>query len=501
MKKGTKMKDILRGRLKEEEDKLFKQYTVSLDVDRWLFTADIYLDLAHVTMLGECGIIGKEDAKKILSGLLEIKRDGIKKEELEIYEDVHVAIESRLKEKIGKVGGKMHTARSRNDEVATCLRFKLRDELLETTNSLIKLREEIINFSERNFGVIIPGYTHLQHAQPVLLSHHIMAHHDAFKRDFDRLLDSYKRVNVSPLGSAAFAGTGFKIDRKRTAYLLGFDDLIENSMDAVSARDFILEALSALSILMIDVSRMAEELILWSTSEFNFIEIKDSFASTSSIMPQKKNPDALELMRARSGSLIGYLTAAFSICKSLPFSYNLDNQEVSIHIFRSVEIVKMTLNLLNRILNTLRVNEREMEKRAKEGFTVATELADTIVRETGIPFRTAHSIVGELAREGGDGDQSQILEKLDEISSEKIGERLSKIGLSEETVKSALDLRENIKRRDNLGGTSYLEVKRMIEVRKEELKKDEEKIDEMTNKLERRLRGLLEYVNLCINDG
>ncbi|BDC36435.1 MAG: argininosuccinate lyase [Candidatus Methanoliparum thermophilum] len=486
------MRDILRNRLNEKEDELFKEYTLSLDVDRWIFDADIYVDLAHVIMLGERGIIDKEERDKIIKALLEVKNEDI---EIENYEDVHVAIESKIIEKLGSIGGKIHTAKSRNDEVATCLRFKSREETINIMKLIIDLLNTILKFSKDNLDVIMPGYTHMQHAQPILLSHHYLAHYDVFKRDLDRLKDFYKRLNLSPLGSAAFAGTGFKIDRERTAYLLGFDDIVEHSMDAVSTRDFILEMIFDVTLIMIDVSRLAEELILWSTSEFNFIEINDSFASTSSIMPQKKNPDSLELMRAKSGSLIGYLTATLSICKAIPFSYNLDNQEVSVHLLQSINIVKITLKILSRIIDTLKINKGVMLEESDKGFTTATELADIITIKTKIPFRVAHSIVGEFTKNYNGHknfyDIKKVTDGLNDISLKKIGKKLSDLGLKSIDVENALNSTKNIERRTSIGGTSHFEVKRMIEERESILKKDESEINDLAQKIKGRINELL----------
>jgi len=508
----------LRSRLNEEEDELFKEYTLSSDVDRWIFGADIYIDLAHVIMLEECNILDKKERNKIIKALLEIKEEGVA---IENYEDVHVAIESKIIEKLGGVGGKMHTARSRNDEVATCLRFKSREELMDIMQLILDLLKTILNFSKDNIDVIMPGYTHMQHAQPVLLSHYYLAHYDVFKRDFDRLSDLYKRLNLSPLGSAAFAGTDFQIDRERTAYLLGFDGLIENSMDAVSTRDFVLEMIFDITLIMVNVSRIAEELILWSTSEFNFIEIKDSFASTSSIMPQKKNPDSLELMRAKYGSLIGYLTAALSICKAIPFSYNLDNQEVSVHLLMSIQTVKITLKLLNRIIDTLKINKDVMQKKSVEGFTTATDLADIITIKTNIPFRVSHSIIGEFAKDYDmykdleifDLDRQKpkvfehfqdikkVIDRLDDISLKKIGKKLSDLGLKTEDVENALNPAKNIERRTSIGGTSHFEVKKMIEKRDIILKEAETEISGLVNSVKERINDLLSLCKDIEDDG
>ncbi|MDM7911611.1 MAG: argininosuccinate lyase, partial [Methanotrichaceae archaeon] len=289
------------------------RYTASREADKRIFEADLLVDKAHLVMLREQGLIQSEICSKIIEAL-----DDLKESDLGAGEDVHEAIEAYVISRVGPEGGRMHTARSRNDEVATCIRLALRKEMLELMEELLSLIRTLDELAERNIDTIIPGFTHTQHAQPTTLAHHLLAHADAFQRDLGRIEDAYARVNLSPLGAAAFASTGFSINRQRTCELLGFDGLVENSMDAVSTRDFVLEVLSDLSILMVNLSHLAEELIIWSTSEFGYLELDNLFASTSSIMPQKKNPDTAELARAKAGSVMGSLMAALTICKALP---------------------------------------------------------------------------------------------------------------------------------------------------------------------------------------
>ena len=329
-------------------------------------------------------------------------------------EDVHEAIEAQVLARIGPEGGRMHTGRSRNDEVATCIRLALRAEMLDLMEEELSFIQTLVRLAAEHRETIIPGFTHTQHAQPTTLAHHLLAHADAAARDLARMEDAYARVNLSPLGAAAFASTGFAIDRFRTCQLLGFDGLVENSMDAVSTRDFILEVLADLSIMMVNLSRLAEELILWSTSEFGYLELDNLYASTSSIMPQKKNPDTAELARGKTGSVMGSLMAVLSICKGLPLSYNRDLQEATPHLWRSLDWSRSTVRILDGCVASLKFNLERMEKSSGAGFSTATELADSLVRITGMPFRTAHRIVGRIAASGG----SPSMAELDEIALE-----------------------------------------------------------------------------------
>ncbi len=456
------MRDILRGgRLSSDVEEGTTKFTSSLEVDEWIFESVILVNRAHVVMLSEQDVISEDDCSTILGVLDSIKKEGMAVLNL-AYEDVHMALESKLIESVGeKVGGRMHTAKSRNDEVATCIRIALRGELFGLMHELIELRQVLIRLAEGHTETIMPGFTHLQHAQPTTFAHHLIAYVDALERDFDRLCDAYARVNLCPLGAAAFASTGFSINRERTAQLLGFDDLVENSMDAVSTRDFAIECMSAFSNIMTNLSRIAEELILWSTPEFDFIELDDRYASTSSIMPQKKNPDVLELIRAKTGSVYGALMSVLTICKALPYSYNRDLQEVTPHLLRTIAITRASLRMAADVVDTMQVKADVMRGKAEMGFTTATELADTIVRETGVSFRTAHQIVGILTRGGG-----RTLKHIDAISEKVIGKRLSELGLSQKSVDVALNVMSNVKTRKIRGGPAPEETVRMIKIRK-----------------------------------
>ncbi|MEM2989861.1 MAG: argininosuccinate lyase, partial [Halobacteria archaeon] len=454
---------LRRGRFKADAAEDVKQFTASIKADEWIFQADIMVDKAHVLMLKERGIISKLECVKILGALNKIERSGVEALELWKYDDVHIAIESHLIKEIGEeIGGKMHLARSRNDEVAACIRIALRGELLKLMLELLNLRKTLLKKAEHHIYTLMPGFTHLQHAQPTTLAHYLLAHVDAIKRDFDRIVQAYPRVNLNPLGSAALASTGFDIDRKLTAKLLGFDGLIENSMDAVSTRDFAIEVLAAIANLMVNLSCICEELIIWSTPEFNFIELSEEYTSTSSIMPQKKNPDVLELMRAKTGTAIGNLLAAVAICKALPKSYNRDLQEVTPQLLTALDIARASTRICAGAIETMQVNIERMREMAASSFTTATELADTIVRACNISFRTAHQIIGIVARERGE----ITLGKLDEAAVKVIGRKLSEIGLTEALLKKALDIKRNVEIRKAIGGPSPREVMRMLSLRK-----------------------------------
>lgn len=490
------MSDILRrGRLATAPDEEIIKFTSSMDADKWIFEADIAVDLAHTVMLKEQGIIKDSDCAGILEGLLKIKEGGIDKLD-HTYEDIHISLESKLIDLVGEdVGGRMHSGRSRNDEVATCIRLVLRDELLGLMDDLALLRGSLYSTADKNIDTLMPGFTHLQHAQPTTLAHHLIAHANAFGRDFDRTQNAISRVNLCPLGAAAFASTGFNIDRTRTQTLLGFDDLVENSMDAVSSRDFLIESASVLANIMINLSKMAEEIVLWSTSEFDFIELDDMYASTSSIMPQKKNPDTAELVRGKSGVAIGSLMSLLSICKSLPLSYNRDLQEATPNIWRSIETTRAAVRIMAGMVGTMKVNIDMMAEQSVAGFTTATELADTLVKVTGVPFRTAHQIVGVLARGSGE----PTLGEIDAVAHSVIGESLSGRGLTEEMVREALDPTANIKKRNVTGGPAPDEVRRSINSQMAKLGKDEQELESLNKRIDDSISNLLGVVGECIS--
>jgi argininosuccinate lyase len=489
--------DILRrGRLSAGKSEEINAFTSSLQADRWIFPSDIMVDKAHTAMLAKQGVIGKKDAAAILKALGRIEKDGVDAMRIEDFEDVHMAIESGLIKAVGEnTGGRMHSGRSRNDEVATCVRISARKELLGLMADLFELRKAIAGLASKNVDTLMPGFTHLQHAQPTTLAHHLMAHASALDRDFERLLDAYKYVNINPLGSAAFASTGFPLDREYTTRLLGFDRPMDNSMDGVSARDFILTTISAIAILETDLSRLAEELVLWSTPEFNFIELSDAYASTSSIMPQKKNPDILELVRGRSGSVIGHMVAAFTTVKGLPYSYNSDLQEVTPQLLRSFEISRASLRIMAGAVGTIKINKKEMARMSTLGFTTATEIADTIVRATGLPFRTAHGIVGRLAR--GDGDPA--LADVDEAAMAMIGKKLSKMGFTQRMLDEAKDPVKNVQRRNITGGPAKTTIVKKLEAEKERLKADKKEMGRLRKKLDKASEELSKAIDGIIS--
>ncbi len=482
------MNILRRGRLQVEPDKDIMRFTSSMDADRWIFYSDIDVDKAHVVMLKEQGIIKDYECSAILSGLEKIKQEGIAALDTS-YEDVHIALEARLIELVGEdTGGRMHSGRSRNDEVATCIRLTLRLELLGIMEELSALIGTLMETAEKHYETIMPGYTHTQHAQPTTLAHHLLAHANASFRDIERIYAAYKHTNQNPLGAAAFASTGFPIDRERTTQLLGFDSALDNSMDAVSTRDFIIEAMGCFSNIMTNLSRLAEELILWSCSEFGFIELDDSYSSTSSIMPQKKKPDIAELMRGKTGTVHGSLVSVLTICKALPYSYNRDLQEATLHLWRAVETVRTSVRMAEGMVGTMGIKKDVLAKSADTGFMTATELADVIVRTTGIPFRTAHHIVGALAKTG----RTPSITLIDRISMEIIHEKLSKKGLNEKDIRNALDPENNINKRRVKGGPAPVETKRQaahLEKNMEEIKNDigmsYEKINRASKELEK----------------
>lgn len=443
------------GRFEQPTNRQVEEYTASIHFDSRLYRYDIEGSIAHCRMLGECGIITHEEASVIMEGLGEILRE-IERGSLSLdssQEDIHMAIEHRLIQKVGDVGGKLHTARSRNDQICLDMRLYLRDVIRQCRALLIEVRQGFVLAAQENLGVVMPGFTHLQHAQPVLLSHHLMAYYEMFRRDDLRMADCLQRTNVMPLGSAALAGTSFPIDMQLTARRLGFPEVVRNSIDAVSDRDYLIEFNSAAAILMVHVSRLAEELILWSSSEFAFIDISDAFCTGSSIMPQKKNPDVPELMRGKSGRVFGNLMALLTLTKALPLAYNRDLQEDKEPVFDTADTVLSTLRLLSRLLPEIRFNAQRMREMAEEGHILATELADYLVRK-GVPFRKAHHAVGQAVQhcvQAGKGLQDCSLEELKGFSK-----------AFDSDVFAFLDLTAAVDHRMSLGGTASLRVREAI---------------------------------------
>ncbi|HUC92033.1 MAG TPA: argininosuccinate lyase [Paenibacillus sp.] len=390
------MSKLWGGRFTKKTDQLVEEYTASITFDKELAEEDIQGSLAHVTMLGKQGIVPQEDVETIKSGLNRVL-DKIRRGELEYSisdEDIHMNIEKTLIDDIGPVGGKLHTGRSRNDQVATDMHLYLRKRVVEFVDLLHKLQAALIGQAKANLDTIVPGYTHLQRAQPILFAHHLMAYVSMFGRDAERLQDSYKRIDMLPLGAGALAGTTFPIDRHFVASQLNFGRVYENSLDAVSDRDFILEFLSHASIIMMHLSRLSEELILWSSTEFRFVELDDAFCTGSSIMPQKKNPDVPELVRGKTGRVYGNLVGLLTVLKSLPLAYNKDMQEDKEGMFDTVRTLQGALQLFAPMIATMKVNKARMREAVNKDFSNATDIADFLVGQ-GLPFRQAHEVIGK----------------------------------------------------------------------------------------------------------
>lgn len=450
-------KKLWGGRFSEETDALAQDFNNSLSFDRRLWREDLANSRAHVRMLGKVGILSQDEVDRILSGLATIERE-IEEEGFpwrEAYEDVHMNIEARLSELVGDAGKKLHTARSRNDQVATDLRLWLKQALRDLGKELRELRRVLLEEAAKHLEArtILPGYTHLQRAQPVLLAHWFLAYFWMFTRDQERLASAIKRLDESPLGAAALAGTSFPVDRFQTARELGFSRPMPNSMDAVASRDFALEALSVLAILQTTLSRLAEELVLYSSFEFGFVELPDAFATGSSIMPQKKNPDIPELIRAKAGRVLGDMLTLFAVIKGLPLAYNKDLQEDKEPLFDAFDQVLPSVRLMARMLPGLRWRPEVMAQAAKSGYALATDLADYLAKK-GIPFREAHRIVGRivqtLAREGRELE-TLALEELKRFSP-----------AFEKDALDLLHLEKAIHARASYGGTAPEAVRRQL---------------------------------------
>jgi argininosuccinate lyase len=430
-------------------------FTSSLEVDARLGTYDVLGSLAHVTMLGEQGILPEEDVGAITDGLRTILTS-MEKGAFELdqaLEDIHTNVEFQLTAAVGEAGKRLHTARSRNDQVATDLRMWLRDVVLETVSLIDSFQETLITRAEKMTEMVMPGFTHLQHAQPVSFGFHLMAHCFRLQRDAERFLDSYGRMNLSPLGAAALAGTTYPIDRHRTAELLAFAGPTENAMDSVSDRDFAIEALSCATMTALHLSSMCEELVMWSSPEFGFVEMDDAYTTGSSIMPQKKNPDIAELIRGRSGSVVGELVAMLTMMKGLPMAYNRDMQEDKAPVMRAMDTVMLALDILAKVVSTMVVKEARLCEAVDEGFINATDLADHLVVR-GMPFRQAHEVVGAVVRKAiEDGKRIEDL-SLDELKTFS--------DLIDAEVLDVLPVERCMERRSSYGGTSPKAVELQI---------------------------------------
>lgn len=452
------------GRLKRGMEDEAAEFTSSLTFDHHIFEADVDCNIAHTTMLAHEGIIPEEVADKIIEALETLREEGVEALDMDpSVEDIHMAVENYVTARIGEEAGFMHTGKSRNDQVATDLRLALREKIKIISHELLDFIDRIAEMALEHTGTVMVGYTHLQHAQPTTLAHHLMAYAHSLKRDYERLQDTLKRIDINPLGSAAMTTTTFPINRELTTELLGFSDYMRNSMDAVSARDFIAEAVFDLSVLAVNLSRISEEMILWSTYEFGMIEIPDEFSSTSSIMPQKKNPDVAEIARAKTSTVQGALFSVLGIMKALPYTYNRDLQEITPHLWRATDTALSMIRVVRGMLLGIRVNRERALELAGANFATATDLADILVRERGIPFRVAHRIVGRLVTRAiadGLGPSDIDSEYLDEVSLEVTGRRLE---LDQELVRRALDPLENVRMRMVPGGPAPEMVRAAID--------------------------------------
>ncbi len=455
------------GRFSEKTNRFVEIFTSSINIDKRLYSYDIEGSIAHCKMLAKQSIITEEDASSLIHGLGKIKRDIDRGKFLfdDSLEDIHMHIESRLLQDIGKVAQKLHTARSRNDQIALDVRMYLRYETLYILKNLVDFRELIVDFAKTHIDVVLPGYTHLQRAQPILLSHQLMAYYEMFSRDCDRFRDALKRINIMPLGSAALAGTTYPIDREYTAELLDFPQISANSIDSVSDRDFIIEFLAAASLCMVHFSRISEELVLWSSSEFGFIELSDSFSTGSSIMPQKKNPDIPELVRGKTGRVFGDLIALLSIMKSLPLAYNRDMQEDKGPLFDAVDTLKACITIYIKMLPELRINKEAMFEAVSKGFLNATDMADYLVTK-GMPFRLAHICVGKIV--------NSAINENKELHEMTLKELRPFSSLFKEDVFDILTTNRMINRRESFGGTATKNVKAAIKQAEVDIKKENE---------------------------
>ena len=455
MKKQTISSKPWSGRFTQGTNKLVEEFNASISFDKRLYKHDIMGSIAHARMLTKVGIIKKREAERIISGLKAIEKEieAGKFRFTSDMEDIHMAIEKRLIEKTGPVGGKLHTARSRNDQVALDIRLYLRDEIGEVKGLIRELQKTFVGIAKKNLDCIMPGYTHLQRAQPILFSHHLLAYYEMLKRDFERLDDCFKRINVMPLGSGALAGSPYPLNREFVAKELGFTGVTDNSLDAVSDRDFCIEFCSASSILMMHLSRLSEELILWSSSEFGFIELSDAFSTGSSLMPQKKNPDVPELMRGKTGRVYGNLVSLLTTMKALPLAYNKDMQEDKEALFDTIATIKECLKVFSPMLRTMKLNKKKMLDATKGGFLTATDAADYLVKK-GVPFRESHHIAGRVVAYCI--KTSQGLEDLSIDEWRGFSKAFGK------DIKEVISVEASVKSRKAKGGTAPEAVKRRL---------------------------------------
>jgi len=459
----SKKNHLWGGRFNQPTDEFVKIFGASVTFDKVLALYDIEGSIAHATMLCEVNVLTSTELKQILEGLDKVKDEVVNDQfswSVEL-EDVHMNIESRLTEICGDSGKKLHTGRSRNDQVATDIRLYLRDQVRLITKELERLLNALLDLAEQEKETIMPGFTHLQAAQPISFGHHLLAYFEMLKRDRERLQESFKRINTMPLGSAALAGTSYPINRERTAELLGFERISLNSIDAVSDRDFAIEFASNASLIMMHLSRFSEELILWSSAQFEFISLPDSFCTGSSIMPQKKNPDVPELVRGKTGRVTGNLISLLTIMKGQPLAYNKDNQEDKEPLFDSVETIYSCLRVFADMVPTIKTNKENMYQSALKGYTTATDLADYLVKK-GLAFRDAHDVVGKAVSYG--------IKEGKDLSEFSIDELKKFNSLIEEDIFDVISLEGSINSRNHLGGTSPNQISIAIKAGRKSIK-------------------------------
>ena len=451
------MAQLWGGRFTKETDQLVYNFNASISFDQKFYKQDIRGSIAHVTMLASVGVLTEEERDQIIDGLKGISKD-IQTGAVEItseYEDIHSFVEANLIDRIGDVGKKLHTGRSRNDQVALDMKLYTRDEIVDIKYLLKELMETLHHIMKEHIDTFMPGFTHLQKAQPVTLAHHVGAYMEMFKRDYSRLTDIYDRMNYCPLGAGALAGTTYPLDREQTASLLNFYGPTLNSMDSVSDRDYVIELLSALSTIMMHLSRFSEEVIIWNSNEYKFVSIDDGFSTGSSIMPQKKNPDIAELVRGKTGRVYGALTSILTTMKGIPLAYNKDMQEDKELTFDAIDTVKGCISLFTGMMNTMTFNKPQMEKSAKHGFTNATDAADYLVNH-GVPFRDAHGIVGQLVLLCLDKHIS-----LDELPLDEY-QKISPV--FEEDIYEAISMKTCVEKRNTIGAPGRDAMKKVIAI-------------------------------------
>ncbi|MFX1519645.1 MAG: argininosuccinate lyase [Promethearchaeota archaeon] len=484
--------DLLRHKRLGKQPKDIADFSSSIDSDRRLIKAVIDINKAHSMMLTECGIIDDKTSKHILKALNALDPEM----ELDpMLEDVHMNVEAKIIEQIGEdIGGRIHTAKSRNDQQNTALRMVTREDVLLVAKAILSLIQTLLSFAKKHVDTLMPGYTHLQHAQPITLAHHFLAHVNALFRNVERLIDTFPRVNTCPMGAAALATTTFPISRERIAVLLGFTSVMDNSIDAVASRDFLIEALSNYSMIMLYLCQISEELILWSTTEFNFIELPDIYTSTSSIMPQKKNASVPELIRAKTAAVSGDLMTCLSTIKALPLSYNLDLQELTKYLWHGFETTYSSLNILSGCIEGIKVNKKRMKEMCINSFITATDLADFLVSHTQLPFRTTHRLVSNivlaLLKMGRTKLTDLDKDLFDKICLETLDQKLN---VDFTKLHKAIDPMESIKSRNIIGGPSPETVRVTIANKEKELKKCVDKISTFIDSIEQAKEKLSSY--------